>query len=574
MVYEQASGFFYDKDSSAQFFSLFSSCSYTVWVLAGLFVRESSKTHVGIYPSWLLQWLPSVAVLFAVSFVVFHCLCFPLWFTLVKPFMIAKNPEPVLSEANFTESFSGLAASTHTAALLVGMSFLRKRAPRSLAPGGLWISFKSLTGHLFRCTSFAASVSFGLCAFFASPSTAAVLKWLFREFTNFLKYQLAAFVTSMSVLLAHSNLFSTSIMVIFYVGLFTIGMRAYHLQTKLWTKLSSPTAQSLLTHPFDGCPEEPQQLPPDTNYLSRQRKYQNVFKVQRLVPPLLSMAPWFGMLLFFSTRLGVWCFTTTAYMLSGFSSERTVAESPLWVLCFGSIATTCGSILTFIPFARAWDGLYAENPGMRNQQSKTYDTTGLWRLEVGLCCLNLHIAAIVSTAVSVIHVKFPGVDKLYFSSPFESCSAFAYLLFSAAVFFLWIDLCAYVAHRALHIPCLYKPIHKLHHRWKQTTAFTALAMHPVDLLSIMFGIYSGFYILPLHPSAIVVNLLYNHYHNVIHHSGVYAESWLPWEPSSLYHDDHHKLFHVNFGQSLTIWDRLGGTFYAANKRYSEKIFTW
>ena len=58
------------------------------------------------------------------------------------------------------------------------------------------------------------------------------------------------------------------------------------------------------------------------------------------------------------------------------------------------------------------------------------------------------------------------------------------------------------------------------------------------------------------------------------HTGVYLESWFPWQPSSLYHDDHHNFFHVNYGQSLTIWDKLGGTFYNQKNKYGENSFSW
>ena len=111
-------------------------------------------------------------------------------------------------------------------------------------------------------------------------------------------------------------------------------------------------------------------------------------------------------------------------------------------------------------------------------------------------------------------------------------------------------------HRLLHFPFLYKTVHKLHHRWKQTTAFTSLALHPFEFLLLQSGVYLGLFLIPLHPACITANLLYVHYHNVVDHSGVYAESDLWWQPSSLYHDDHHRLFHVNFGQSLTVWDEV------------------
>lgn len=186
---------------------------------------------------------------------------------------------------------------------------------------------------------------------------------------------------------------------------------------------------------------------------------------------------------------------------------------------------------------------------------------------------NLYIAAAMTSAVALIHVHRPGTDVIYSDSPFASVGAALYFVVSAILFFLWIDAWAYVYHRALHFPFLYKHIHKVHHTWKQTTAFTSLALHPIEFIFMQGGVYVGFYVIPLHPAAIIANLLYIHYHNVVDHSGVYCESSLPWQPSTLYHDDHHRLFHVNYGQILVCWDKWGGTFWENKRQYTEKSFS-
>jgi sterol desaturase/sphingolipid hydroxylase (fatty acid hydroxylase superfamily) len=54
----------------------------------------------------------------------------------------------------------------------------------------------------------------------------------------------------------------------------------------------------------------------------------------------------------------------------------------------------------------------------------------------------------------------------------------------------------------------------------------------------------------------------------------YPATYRIWQPTSLYHDDHHKLFHVNYGQTFTLWDRLGGTFYSPKRSYGETSFSW
>jgi lathosterol oxidase len=60
--------------------------------------------------------------------------------------------------------------------------------------------------------------------------------------------------------------------------------------------------------------------------------------------------------------------------------------------------------------------------------------------------------------------------------------------------------------------------------------------------------------------------------NIIDHSGVRLESRWPWQGPSLYHDDHHVHFHVNFGQHLMLWDRLHGTLRRLDRRYGNDVF--
>ena len=289
-------------------------------------------------------------------------------------------------------------------------------------------------------------------------------------------------------------------------------------------------------------------------------------------------AGWFALLSFFATPHGLWCLYVAARCCSAFADEALLLSHPWAMFGLTSAITAVGSIATFVPFAKMLDRKYARNPGLRCQPSKTHSTAGfLSRLEVRLTLTNLVIAAVLTSAIGVLHVsqEATGIpwDKIYFGSP-RTVSDWGYLVTSAVGFFLWIDLWAYLAHRCLHLPWLYKTVHKVHHTFKQPTAFSAMGLHPFDMLLLQGGIYVGLFVLPLHIAAITANLLYIHYHNLLDHSGIYYESWLPWQPSSLYHDDHHRLFHANYGQSLTLWDRLGGTLVSSKKTYSEQTFSY
>jgi len=65
------------------------------------------------------------------------------------------------------------------------------------------------------------------------------------------------------------------------------------------------------------------------------------------------------------------------------------------------------------------------------------------------------------------HIFFPNFDKLYFENPFSNgFYDFIWFVISSIVYWIWIDLWAYIAHRILHLPLFYKRVHKLHHSWK------------------------------------------------------------------------------------------------------------
>ena len=314
-------------------------------------------------------------------------------------------------------------------------------------------------------------------------------------------------------------------------------------------------------------------LPEGTIEKNRACGYSAVLLRGRPGKTMVHIAGWLALLSFFITPQGLWCFYFSVKLCSGFADLEAAFEYPVRAVVIGSIITASLSILTFVPFARLYDQIYKNNPDLRCQPGKTHNVDGFARSEVMLAISSLCLAAVLSAGVCLIAVRWPGwvlVHANPISTPFDALE----LLVSTVLYFLWIDLWAYVGHRLLHLPFLYRTVHKWHHAYRQPTAFVALGLHPFDMLLIQGGVFVGLFFVRMHVAALVANLLYVHYHNVVDHSGVYFESWLPWQPSSLYHDDHHKLFHVNYGQTLTIWDRLGGTFYSTRKKYSEGSFSW
>lgn len=53
-------------------------------------------------------------------------------------------------------------------------------------------------------------------------------------------------------------------------------------------------------------------------------------------------------------------------------------------------------------------------------------------------------------------------------------------------------------HRMLHIPFLYKHFHKLHHTYKQPTAFSVTALHPVETVGMQLVMALPVVMFPVH----------------------------------------------------------------------------
>lgn len=62
----------------------------------------------------------------------------------------------------------------------------------------------------------------------------------------------------------------------------------------------------------------------------------------------------------------------------------------------------------------------------------------------------------------------------------------------------WQDYLTYWHHRMYHTPWLYKHFHKLHHTYKQPTAFSVTAIHPVEFLHMQCVLISPMFLVPTH----------------------------------------------------------------------------
>ena len=129
---------------------------------------------------------------------------------------------------------------------------------------------------------------------------------------------------------------------------------------------------------------------------------------------------------------------------------------------------------------------------------------------------------------------------------------------SPLMFLLFSDTCVYWIHRALHHRLLYAPIHKLHHKYKETTPFSSYAFHPLDgwLQGCPYHIFV--FIFPMHHISYFCALAIVGLWTInIHDRTTYR---IPFINGAAHHTIHHTGFTYNYGQYFVFWDIFGGTF--------------
>lgn len=125
--------------------------------------------------------------------------------------------------------------------------------------------------------------------------------------------------------------------------------------------------------------------------------------------------------------------------------------------------------------------------------------------------------------------------------------------------FVWIDTHFYFMHRLLHVPILYRHIHKVHHESINPDPWSGLSFHPVEAF-LYFSSLLICCVLPiphwafcLHKTALLVAPANGHHGHKI-----------PWLPDVLSSDDHfihHAKFTCNYGSPTCFWDYVFDTQY-------------
>ncbi|GAA6028843.1 hypothetical protein JCM8097_007423 [Rhodosporidiobolus ruineniae] len=137
-----------------------------------------------------------------------------------------------------------------------------------------------------------------------------------------------------------------------------------------------------------------------------------------------------------------------------------------------------------------------------------------------------------------------------------------YMLAVSVVFLVFTDFCIYWAHRWLHVPFIYKRLHKPHHKWIIPTPFASHAFHPLDGYIQSVPYHAACYIFPLHKYLFIGLFSFvNLWSIFIHDSDMLCDHPLEhYINGPAHHTLHHMYFTCNYGQYFTWSDKLFKSF--------------
>uniref|UniRef100_A0A7S2RYA1 Fatty acid hydroxylase domain-containing protein n=1 Tax=Mucochytrium quahogii TaxID=96639 RepID=A0A7S2RYA1_9STRA len=249
---------------------------------------------------------------------------------------------------------------------------------------------------------------------------------------------------------------------------------------------------------------------------------------------------------------------------------KTLISDPYFIVSWMFTAGTSTLLIYYYCASALHNQYYVDRRDEAEQwkcQPKKFPTDALFLEEQLTGCFNGFVSGFAGTGLFFYHLNYPFL-KFHYTMEL----GWGRFMQDCCLVYLWIDFYSYWMHRTLHHRFFYKRIHKWHHRYKQPTAFGAFAIHPIEYIAFQTaGIWCAA-IFPMHVMAFLVVVTGIAYENMKDHSGVHFEGTLFWFPGTLYHDDHHQYFHLNFGVTLILWDWLFGTLRQKDRHYNENTY--
>lgn len=134
-----------------------------------------------------------------------------------------------------------------------------------------------------------------------------------------------------------------------------------------------------------------------------------------------------------------------------------------------------------------------------------------------------------------------------------------YLALSVLLLLALTETLIYWIHRALHLPALFGRIHMGHHQFREPTPWAGFAFHPMDAFAQALPYHIAAFLFPLNiwVYTIMMSLVMLWAVSIHDRVSLLRFRWLNYAG---HHTLHHLYGNYNFGQYLTLWDRIGGTY--------------
>ncbi|KAF7330254.1 Fatty acid hydroxylase [Mycena venus] len=158
--------------------------------------------------------------------------------------------------------------------------------------------------------------------------------------------------------------------------------------------------------------------------------------------------------------------------------------------------------------------------------------------------------------MSLLTVPLFEAEVLGYSRLYDDIGTYGYFYFFASIplFLLFTDYLIYWIHRTLHVPILYKHLHKGHHKWIVPTPFAAHAFHPVDGWAQSLPYHIFVFLFPMH-RLLYLGLFWfvTVWTILIHDSDMITGHPLEkFINGPAHHTLHHIYFTVNYGQYFYV----------------------
>jgi sterol desaturase/sphingolipid hydroxylase (fatty acid hydroxylase superfamily) len=174
--------------------------------------------------------------------------------------------------------------------------------------------------------------------------------------------------------------------------------------------------------------------------------------------------------------------------------------------------------------------------------------------------------------LGIILMRKMGWTQIY--TDFSTHSV-AYFFLSIGIAIFAHDTYFYWTHRLMHHPKLFPYFHKVHHLSHNPSPWAAFAFHPLEAVVQAAYIPVLVVLIPFHPLALVLFMLWMIILNVLGHTGYefipkrFHDSWLGrLQNTPTHHNMHHQLNKGNYGLYFNVWDRLMRT----NFRNYEEVY--